>query len=508
MATAIIKTAEDQITCTICLEIFAEPKALPCLHTFCKTCLDKYIIEKYSQNRRGKGYKCPICRRLVSVPPHLKYEPEVWASELENNHSVASMIDAYKTTRGKTTETCSEHPEKELNLFCVDHKQFICSLCSPQHRRCSDVISREEARGDDISTENSIQTKSSKMKNLEEGMNLLFEQCNTIENLMDKQRTALGFLDQSERQFRAEVISMRQRLNKMTEKNKEISQDLSTKGTETDQANNQHQDQFQEQEIKLPYQGKPSWITGIAVLPSGKLLIVDHTNEAVFAFSLSLEFLCKTIIHPAPYDIAAITALQDHMMVSIPNTRELLKCHVLENGFVESGPKLKTNIECKAVASDEGNVAVCSNDELQIFETDGKVWMMVLDESYTETKFTYITMRASEQKVFITDHSYLEPHIKCLDFDGIIIWKVADGRITFCTGICVIGTQVMMTSWDSGKLLTVSFNGDRFETYRSNTVMFPWKLHVSSIENIICVSQYKTTISEEDKRTIKVLKIA
>ena len=33
------KQIEEEITCSICSELFKEPKTLPCLHTFCKECI-------------------------------------------------------------------------------------------------------------------------------------------------------------------------------------------------------------------------------------------------------------------------------------------------------------------------------------------------------------------------------------------------------------------------------------------------------------------------------------
>ncbi|XP_069107258.1 uncharacterized protein [Argopecten irradians] len=256
--------------------------------------------------------------------------------------------------------------------------------------------------------------------------------------------------------------------------------------------------------INLPFQGKPSWITGIAILPSGKVILIDHSNEVVTVFGPSLNCLRTRHIYPAPYDVASISSTRDHVMMTIPDSQELLNCEVLENGNVLLGKRLKTSIACKAIASDERYVAVCSESDLEIFETDGKSWMMVLDESYTSAKFSYIAMTSAEKKVFITDHNNSNPHIKCIDFHGTALWKVADGQIRVCTGISVLGTQLLVASWDSGKMFTLSSQGDSLKTFSKNTIAFPWKLLTSTSQKMICVSQHKNVLSEEDKRIIKV----
>ncbi|XP_060076192.1 uncharacterized protein LOC132555849 [Ylistrum balloti] len=501
MATAIIKTAEDQITCSICLEIFQEPKALPCLHTFCKKCINKYIKEKMYQNWRENGYKCPVCRRFVPVSEQMNSNPELWAEHLENNHVASSMIDAYKTTK-EHMGTCSDHPNNKAVYFCIDHSRYICSFCYPQHQGCSDLIKHDGARINDI-TDKLNTTRILELKRIKQDMDLLSEQWQSIENVIDKRRSALQFLNESEQNVRDEVVLMREKID-----------DLIRRITSSYQTSTQGTAKLQGQTIQLPCQGKPSWITGIATISSGKLLLVDHTNGAVFVFDNFLIFLCKTSINPAPYDAVAFTFADDHVMLSIPDKRELLKCHVLQDGFVEIGPKLKTNIACNAVTCDGRYVAVCSFSELQIFETDGKIWTIVLDESYESNKFTYITMSSSQRKVFITDQTYREPHIRCIDFDGVTLWKVSDRLISACSGICVKGTQLMVTSWDFGKMFTLSLNGDGLKTYNNNnisnnnTVMFPWKLHVSEQQKMICVSQHQNTLSEEDRRTIRLFKVS
>ncbi|XP_069107261.1 E3 ubiquitin-protein ligase TRIM13-like [Argopecten irradians] len=204
MATAIIQTAEDQITCTICLEIFQEPKALPCLHSFCKKCISNYIIERHSQNPHRNGYHCPVCRRYVSVPLHVKQNPKRWVDQLVSNHVISTMIDAYRTPT--KTEHCKEHPQKELGHFCVDHNKFICSICCQDHRQCKYVLTQEEAQNKVERSENSDAVKLSRQSNLEQDLSLLSEQCDLLENTIDKRRNTWTFLHQSDQHLREKII--------------------------------------------------------------------------------------------------------------------------------------------------------------------------------------------------------------------------------------------------------------------------------------------------------------
>ena len=42
-AVVVLQKLEDQLTCSICLEEYSHPKALPCLHSFCLKCIDSLI---------------------------------------------------------------------------------------------------------------------------------------------------------------------------------------------------------------------------------------------------------------------------------------------------------------------------------------------------------------------------------------------------------------------------------------------------------------------------------
>ncbi|XP_063402405.1 E3 ubiquitin-protein ligase TRIM33-like [Mytilus trossulus] len=195
----------DLLTCSICLETFKQPKYLPCLHTFCETCINTYIVSTVKDVHTNE-FKCPVCRRRVPIGDKME-KPERWARNLPGNHFVVSMIDrrsmkkaeklcdacsrknvsqkaitwctvceeAYCDTCEANHKTfkvtlnhkivpikninedtpisnicafvaCDEHPDKIIEIYCNDHFQPCCTICATvHHRKCEQVITIDKA---------------------------------------------------------------------------------------------------------------------------------------------------------------------------------------------------------------------------------------------------------------------------------------------------------------------------------------------------------------------------
>ena len=58
---------EKQVECPICLEQFKEPKVLSCLHSYCKSCLQKYVTKTSDKQHK---ITCPECRQETQVLPN------------------------------------------------------------------------------------------------------------------------------------------------------------------------------------------------------------------------------------------------------------------------------------------------------------------------------------------------------------------------------------------------------------------------------------------------------
>ncbi len=55
------------LVCTFCFEGFEQPKILPCLHTFCQSCLEKHLSRSTTTTAR-LWFLCPQCRNITDVP--------------------------------------------------------------------------------------------------------------------------------------------------------------------------------------------------------------------------------------------------------------------------------------------------------------------------------------------------------------------------------------------------------------------------------------------------------
>ncbi|KAG7488307.1 hypothetical protein MATL_G00033450 [Megalops atlanticus] len=111
---------EEDLTCSICCDIFTDPVLLKCSHSFCRSCLQLCWEQDLSR-------KCPVCRRTTADndPPSnlvLKNLCETFIKERSQ-----------RAARAGSEELCSMHGEK-LKLFCVDDEEPICVVCQTSER--------------------------------------------------------------------------------------------------------------------------------------------------------------------------------------------------------------------------------------------------------------------------------------------------------------------------------------------------------------------------------------
>ena len=133
-STSVDKTADDLLTCTICLKTFIVPKYLPCLHTFCETCIHTYITSSVKGDK-STGFKCPICRRLVSFEEKGE-NPETWSKQLPGNHFVLSLMNRNAIIKSeKLCNSCERNGKLDKAVsWCIVCEEAYCKTCENYHK--------------------------------------------------------------------------------------------------------------------------------------------------------------------------------------------------------------------------------------------------------------------------------------------------------------------------------------------------------------------------------------
>jgi len=116
---------KEEVTCSVCIHLYTNPKQLPCLHIFCLECLNDLAR---TTARHGK-IKCPICQIEVAVPESGTMET------LPSCFYVKNLLDLL-TIKGCNTSrvTCGNCDKKSEEASCCFHcGGFWCDVCLNGH---------------------------------------------------------------------------------------------------------------------------------------------------------------------------------------------------------------------------------------------------------------------------------------------------------------------------------------------------------------------------------------
>ncbi|XP_035660450.1 tripartite motif-containing protein 3-like [Branchiostoma floridae] len=212
----------EELTCSICLELFTRPKVLPCQHTFCQDCLQDLaskrmpLIQGLASSRvsllqglaRRVPLQCPNCRQQVRLPPQ-------GVTGLPDNHLVTSLCERLQnqaTLSGETKEQpqsgnrCSLHPSEEVKLYCKQCNMPVCSEC------CEEGHDGHQTKG----LKKAAQERSLTVQALiNEGRNILESYSSFIRDLGEKEKT---LIEQKQQTDNSIIHAYNQIVQKLTER--------------------------------------------------------------------------------------------------------------------------------------------------------------------------------------------------------------------------------------------------------------------------------------------------
>ena len=121
----LLHNLHEEVSCSVCMSPFTDPKILPCFHTFCLHCLNEL------QRTSGKHGEitCPECRRKFKVPG------SGYPKDLPANFRMNSLLDVMAIQKCSVAGVKCGNCEKTSaqSFYCFRCCAFWCDECIAAH---------------------------------------------------------------------------------------------------------------------------------------------------------------------------------------------------------------------------------------------------------------------------------------------------------------------------------------------------------------------------------------
>ena len=129
-----LRNLTKQVTCSICLDTFNNPKIISCFHTFCCECLERHARGNHKQGK----FRCPDCQAEIDLPEGNRFD-RLPTSFFHN--SLLNLLAVRQSGDG-TNMTCGNCKKRSSNVhYCFDCARFLCSdRCLTAHEIMRDAF--------------------------------------------------------------------------------------------------------------------------------------------------------------------------------------------------------------------------------------------------------------------------------------------------------------------------------------------------------------------------------
>ena len=218
------------LKCSVCLELYTDPRVLPCLHTFCLHCLEPLV--------KNNRLTCPQCRGEHSIPKDdvsmypvdLSLLPELGEAKEEKkicgsctsgdvavgyctdcgeflcewcrdtchkrnkaflSHTLVSLEDApgFPSSTREQHSYCDMHTDHKLEVYCRSCTAVVCSMCMLQSTHKQHEYDFIKNVSEELMAKIKISTESLEAKKKELKKNLIFVEA--LERTVNSRRSQL-----------------------------------------------------------------------------------------------------------------------------------------------------------------------------------------------------------------------------------------------------------------------------------------------------------------------------
>lgn len=127
----VLEGLEEELTCSVCLDIYRNPVSLGCGHSFCEECIQGVLR---SQHCPQGLFSCPLCSTLEAPPT--KLQPNIQLRSIVQKFLDTSEQSAALEEELRRQVECEEkgessyfHDEEILCDFCLENPQPAVKTC-------------------------------------------------------------------------------------------------------------------------------------------------------------------------------------------------------------------------------------------------------------------------------------------------------------------------------------------------------------------------------------------
>ena len=121
----LLHNLREEVSCSVCSDIFTDPKHLPCLHSFCLHCLKQWHRTSHGRDKM----RCPKCQAVSRIPESGDLK------DLPTSFYLNGLIDVLAIKECKTSQVkCGNCDKKSAETsYCFQCCIFYCQECVTGH---------------------------------------------------------------------------------------------------------------------------------------------------------------------------------------------------------------------------------------------------------------------------------------------------------------------------------------------------------------------------------------
>ena len=118
----LLKSLKKQVSRSISLDTYTEPKTISCLHTFCCECLERHAIE----NKKQGKFRCPECQAEIDLPQENCFD------RLPSSLFHKSLLGVLLQAEGNNGTLACNVRKKEYDITAPRVKRVFVRFASPK----------------------------------------------------------------------------------------------------------------------------------------------------------------------------------------------------------------------------------------------------------------------------------------------------------------------------------------------------------------------------------------